>query len=114
MIQGFARLLLVLSLLTSFQLSADVFLITDFDGTWSGDDYAEGGKEGTWSTYYRLFRVQESSHPMARIDETMPDEILVSHRDYERVKMFLAQGEGLTGSIQTVPLRDAQLADGQK
>ena len=113
MIKGFAQILVASSLLWGSAIYSDVFLVTDFDGTWSGDDHAEGGKEGTWSTYYRLFRVQESSHPMARIDESMPDEILISHRDFDRVRMYLAQGEGLTGSIQSVPLRDARTTDGQ-
>jgi hypothetical protein len=113
-VQLFCSLILFFILASANLARADIFLITDFDGTWSGDDYAEKGKEGSWSTYYRLFRVQESSHPMARVSADLPDEVLISHRDYEKVRQFLAQGEGLSGSIQTIPLRDAKLISGEK
>lgn len=106
---AFIYLVLVLQL----AIQADVYLVTDFDGTWSGDDYAEGGKEGTWSTYYSLYRVNETSHPLARVPTDAPDQILISHRDYERVQQQLAQREGLSGSLLPVPLRDAKTLHGQ-
>lgn len=80
--------------------NADVYLITDFDGTWTGEDAAEGGREGTWSTYYTLYRIQEPSHAAIEIPRNLPIRIHISPYDYENIRVLLAQADNISGSTE--------------
>lgn len=110
---GAKRVSAVLSFIFLFQfVHADVYLFSDYDGTVFADREGPGQKTGAWITYYKLFRVDSTSHPMiAPSSLTEPSTIDISHVDYENYKKMLAQDEGHSGHTGRVPLHSGSKAD---
>ena len=97
---------LALLFLFSFQASAVVIVLSDFDNTFveTRERY-----NGAWVTPFKLFRITHRFDPVWSSTQG-PAEILVSPSEYERVRHDLARGERRPGN----PAIEITTLDGQR
>lgn len=101
--------LLLLALVSYAQpAQAVVLLISDFDNTVTKDR-----EDGSWVTYYELFRVQNTAHSAIRTPEELPRSIFLSHADLEKVEHMLSRGEGHTGHLERIKLASSVRKNGE-